>query len=313
LSDLNDIAQQLANPNRTIRYRAIYTLSKSTDPRALQLLARTVKQDSDNEVRAMATKLLRKFTVADVIVPLTTALHEDRSAQVRRAAAETLGTLAHTDATVETALIDALYDRSKVVRRAVIQSLKLIDSTDAIPGLIGVMLGDADSYVRYEAAQALDELAPVDAIPAFTEALGADENSYVRYAAAQALGKYHDIDLVFAPLADALLDDENSHVRHAAAQSLGGLLVETDATEIVQVLLWALNDPDTNVWHAAAESLLMVAETAVPVILEVLVSDQREARAVALKALLWLSAEYDDDFAPPIVDPYESTGWGWWN
>jgi HEAT repeat protein len=313
LNDLNAIAEQLANPNRTVRYRAIYSLSKSDDPQALELLATTVRTDQDIEVRAMATKLLRKFTPSDIIEPLTDALQEDRSAQVRRAAAETLGTLANTTAKAEAALVDALYDRSKLVRRAAIQALKLLECTDAIPGLIGVMLGDSDSYVRYEAALSLSDLAPLSAIPAFAEALSADENSYVRYVAAQALGRYHDIDMVFDPLTHALRHDDNSHVRYAASVALGGLLLETEDSELVRALLWALDDADTQVWHAAAESLLMVAETAVPVILEMLVSESNARRAVALKALLWLSAEYDDDYAPPMIDPFESTAWGWWN
>jgi HEAT repeat protein len=313
LDQIKQIAEQLSNPNRKIRYRAIYSLSKIDDPKAVRLLARTLNEDDDREIRAMAAKLLSTMGEEDSIPYLIAALKTDRYAEVRRAAAEALGNITPSSTDIEQALIDALYDRSKLVRKAIVQSLRLIESTDAIPALIGVMLGDTDGYIRYEAAQTLELLAPMAAIPAFIEALSADENSYVRYAAASALGQYGEASDSVDALVHALENDDNSYVRYAAGQALGLLLRDTEREDIFQRMLTGLNDSNTHVWHAIAESLWDLSDEALPMVIDALVSEKPELRQVALKAALWLSAEYDDEYAPTFDEEIDPTSWGWWN
>lgn len=313
MEQLQQIAEQLHNPNRTIRYRAIYKLAKLNDPKAVDLLVKTLDKDDDREIRALAAKLLSKINTQTPIDALIRALKDDRHAQVRRAAAEALGQISWAGPEATDALITALYDRSKHVRRAVIQSIRITENTAAIPGLIGVMLGDMDSYVRWEAVRTLENLAPVSAIPAFAEALAADENSYVRYVAASALGKFHDLDLVMEPLLNALMDDENSYVRFASATALGVLLAETESETLLRQMLLGLNDPNTHVWHAVAESLWAVTDIVFPVVLNAMRDDDPAVQRVALKASLWLTAEFDDNFAPNLADEIDASSWGWWN
>jgi hypothetical protein len=50
-----------------------------------------------------------------------------------------------------------------------------------------------------------------------------------------------------------------------------------------------------------------------PIVLSTLQSQNRRMRKVALKALLWLSAEYDDIELMGLVDEDINTSWGWWN
>jgi hypothetical protein len=50
-----------------------------------------------------------------------------------------------------------------------------------------------------------------------------------------------------------------------------------------------------------------------PYILDALVSDQRVTRRVGLKALLWLSVEYDDESAAERQNLDWVNMWGWWN
>ncbi|MEO0564483.1 MAG: HEAT repeat domain-containing protein, partial [Chloroflexota bacterium] len=269
--------------------------------------------DEDRELRAMAAKLLSTFQHMDPSTHLIRALKNDRHSQVRRAAAESLGNSIIITDEIENAVIEALYDRSKLVRRAVVQSLRLLESTSAVPGLIGVMLGDADSHVRLEATKTLDALEAGEAIPAFIEALNADENSYVRYTAAGALGKYEYSDLIVKALANTLQADKNSYVRHAAATTLATLLQRTQEPDIVRLMLTGLDDANTHVWHTIAEGLWGAADVVIPVVMERLLSTNSSRRATALKAALWLSAEFDDDYAPSLDDEIDPSTYGWWN
>ncbi len=313
MEQLKELAEKLSNPSRIVRYRAIYSLSKINDPQAIDLLASTLQNDDDTELRAMAAKMLPKFVQPEAVPPLLNALRTDRHAQVRRAAAESLGMLEMVTDAIENALIAALYDRSKYVRQAAVQSLRMLDSPSAVAGLIGVMLGDSDGYIRWEATKALDEIAlETEALNAFIEALTADDNSYVRYAAAVAIGNYAYAPQSIDPLVDALLNDDNSYVRYAAAKSLGVLVAQTGDAELVRRMLPGLNDDNTHVWHAIAESLWEMGDVPLQVIMEALIDPTPSLRRAALKAMLWLSVEFDGEFAEIYIDPDVSI-WGWWN
>ncbi|MEO1442368.1 MAG: HEAT repeat domain-containing protein, partial [Chloroflexota bacterium] len=259
---------------------------------------------------AIAARLIGKHMPLYATDYLRTALLDDKHAQVRRAAAEALGEL--DDALSVRSLTLALKDRSKLVRRAAVQSLRTLEATESVPDLVGVLLGDADSYVRWEAARTLEALNETSAIPALIEALTADSNSYVRYAAATALGEIGD-EGVIDPLATAMLRDDNSYVRYAAARALGYFLQDSVDPSLVRTLMLGLDDSDKEVWHVVAENLWTSGEIVMPIVLGTLQSNNRRMRKVALKALLWLSAEYDDTELIGMMDEDIHSSWGWWN
>jgi len=206
------------------------------------------------------------------------------------------------------ALVERLSDRSKDVRRAAAQALALLGEESATPGLVGALLGDVSSYVRWEAAKALRELADLSALPELLEALAADTNSYVRYAAAEALGAI-GTDSALDGLEHALLNDDNDFVRFAAAKALGQIADPTSTPALIQ----AINHPNSHVWHAAAEALWMMDEEVMPYVIEGLTDAAMDTRRAALKAALWLSAEYDDEEVANRDDLDWIDTWGWWN
>lgn len=313
MANLNQIEHDLSDPDRATRYRAIYSAAQVDDPRAGQLLVERLNTDSDREIRALAAKLLLSITQFDPLPALLEALKHDRHATVRRAIVETLGHRQRTEAAVTQALTTALYDKSKMVRQAAIQSLQMLDVVEALPELIGVLLGDKNSQVRCDAAHTLELIGDVEAIPALGEALEADSSRQVRWAAATALGVIGD-EQAINPLKKAMLHDSESTVRYAAAQALGSLFEVEPSAALVRSFIRVLDDDDTKVWHIAAENLWSKGELAFPIVVEALLDEDKMMQRLALKAVLWLTAEFDDDTL--LVDTMHEewiANWGWWN
>lgn len=226
--------------------------------------------------------------------------HKD--GEVRTIVAQTLGTKG--DAAIH-ALLQALQDRSRNVRRAAARSLGMIGGTEVLNGLVGALLGDENSFVRWEAAKALGSLANAKVVPELLETLSADSNSYVRYAAAEALGTIGEASAIDG-LEDALANDSNDFVRYAAATALGQI---GDASS-APMLIRALNNPNSHVWHAAAEALWSMEEQVMPALIEAIIDESEDTRRAALKGVLWLSVEYDET---ERSDDEWVTMWGWWN
>jgi HEAT repeat protein len=231
---------------------------------------------------------------------------DQRNRHVRIFAVRLLGKIGESEAVMP--LTERLVDRSKDVRQAAAQALGQIGDDTAVPALIGALLGDENSFVRWEAARALGSIDHPSAIPPLLEALEADENSYVRFAAAEALGQM-GANMALEGLEHALLKDDNHYVRFAAAKALGQIADPSS----VPTLLRALNTHNTHIWHAAAEALWVIDEDAMPYILTSLMSDDMTLRRAALKAILWLSVEFDDDDAALRDDMDWGGSWGWWN
>lgn len=239
-----------------------------------------------------------------VLNGLLDALHH-KDAEVRAIVAQTLsskGTAAIP------ALTEALGDRSRNVRRAAARSLGMIGSPEVLTSLVGALLGDENSFVRWEAAKALGSITSASVVPELLEALSADSNSYVRYAAAEALGTIGEPSAVDG-LEDALTHDANDFVRYAAATALGQI---GDASS-APILIRALNNPNSHVWHAAAEALWSMEEHAMPALIAAIIDESSDTRRAALKGILWLSVEYDEEEARERSNDEWVTMWGWWN
>jgi HEAT repeat protein len=307
---LEQLAEKLGHPQRRIRYQTVYELYMLGQPDAISLLSSAI-HDEDAEIRKLVAHLLRTKRTPASIAALLDGLAHDKQAQVRRTCAESLAVLKESSA-IE-GLVTALQDRSKLVRRAAVKALGTFSEPAVLPGLIGALLGDADSYVRWEAAKNLEGFEDISVVRALSEALSSDENSYVRYASAVALGKIlHPESL---PALIQALDDENSYVRFATVRALGDFLQQSDPLneDLVMLMLIALDDDNTHVWHLAAENLWAVGETAILIVLKAFHAPEKHIRHVALKGLLWLSLEYDDPILDDIELPNAPRTWGWWN
>lgn len=175
-----------------------------------------------------------------------------------------------------------------------------------IERLVNDLRGD-DEDKRRQAIYRLLDLADPMTIPALLEALR-DKDAEIRSVAAEALGAIGENDAVQG-LEEALLTDESDEVRAAAAKALGTI---GDVTS-VPVLLQALRTPNSDVWHSAAESLWLMNEDVMPYVIEALTSAEHNTRRVGLQAVLWLTAEYDDEEAADRDDYEWRDAWGWWN
>lgn len=234
--------------------------SAATDPRARDGLL-TLIADRDPSLRKIAARSLAPVVGADGADNVRTALVGllgDEHADVRQAAALTLGRGVRRQAGVRDALLAALKDpdQDRDVRLYAAGSLAtvLADEPPVRRAFCEVLLNARNNDVRSAAARALRTVA---ADPAVSEALIkalVGGNSDLRFAAAEVLRDVAGVPTVRARLME-LLDRRRtptSGVRHAAALALRGAV--TADRQVQEALVEALDDEKT-VRTAAASSL----------------------------------------------------------
>jgi HEAT repeat protein/beta-lactamase regulating signal transducer with metallopeptidase domain len=129
------------------------------------------------------------------------------------------------DTGVVEALVARLQDENAEVRRAAAHSLGRLKDSRAVPGLIGA-LKDADPGVRASAAEALAELEDSRAIAPLAALLN-DPSTEVKQSALDALSHFEDT--VPPAVVIRLLGDADPEIRHKAAH-LAGKLRDRSAT-----------------------------------------------------------------------------------
>ncbi|HJP84369.1 MAG TPA: M56 family metallopeptidase [Gemmatimonadaceae bacterium] len=187
-----------------------------------------------------------KDTGADTgVVSALIARLDDENADVRKAAAQSLGKLK--DSRAIPGLIGALKDRDARVRAAAAESLAEFEDTRAIAPLSD-LLSDQSTEVKQSALEALSHFD--DNLPAapIVRLLG-DPDADVRQSAARLAGKLHDRSVTGA-LAK-LVGDQSADVRQAAIESIGQLGDPTSAVALVP----ALSDADANVREQALDAI----------------------------------------------------------
>jgi len=175
------------------------------------------------------------------------------------------------------ALIQALGDGDRDVRKAACGALGVIGDPHAVPALIQA-LGDGDSRVRSAACGALGAIGDLQAVPALIQALG-DWYSDVRGAACAALGAIGDPHAV--PALIQALGDRDKVVREAACGALGAI----GDPHAVPALIQALGDGDRDVREAACEALVKIGKPVVPALIQALGDGDRYVRSAACEAL----------------------------
>jgi HEAT repeat protein/beta-lactamase regulating signal transducer with metallopeptidase domain len=216
----------------------------------------------------------------NVAVPALIAALSDPDANVRMAAANSLGQLE--DPRAIPALIAASRDSNAQVRSAAFDALTNFEDPRVVEPMIAA-LKDPDADVRQRAAQTLGSLQDKRALQPLMAAL-ADSSADVRQAAAQSLGELQDPAAAGA-LAGALKDPK-ADVRQAAAQSLG----EFELRVAPPALIAALKDADPDVRQAAAQSLGEIQDpAAVPALQSSLGDANADVREGAVRALIEIS------------------------
>jgi HEAT repeat protein len=189
------------------------------------------------------------------------------------------------------ALVKQLKDPSADVRRAAAKSLGEMgaDAMPAVPALIKALKDDKDMFVRRFSAQSLGELGP-DAKSAIKELTNAmkDPKKEVAEAATSALSKMGDEGV--PALVDTIKDKKKDlKVRQMAIQSLGTMSKDTPKAAVT-ALADALKDADLRVTAVGAlGDLGPNASSAVEAIQSVLKDNKdrtfRQAANTALKKI----------------------------
>ncbi len=170
---------------------------------------------------------------------------KDEDAQVRRAAAHSLGNLE--DPRAVPALIDALEDSEKTVRAAAADALSNFEDTRAISPLTA-LLSDSDADVKQEALSALSNFEKgVSSGPVLK--LLDDTDPDVRHQAVHLLT--HIGDRAAVPALMKLIHDPSADVRQAVVEALGELGDDSAVSAITQ----ALSDANPDIRHEAINAL----------------------------------------------------------
>ncbi len=159
----------LQEPSPVERMSAVYALGRNPCPRAVEILLRLLKTDSNAYVRKATAWSLGNYSDISVLKPLIHALQNDVAA-VRLWASGSLAEVGgiSSDKAQEAAsqlLISLRIDSEPVVRSNCIWALgRLFDKLgealrdELVEAFVNVLIHDSESSVRYEARVALEQL-----------------------------------------------------------------------------------------------------------------------------------------------------------
>jgi len=232
-------------------------------------------KDEDAEVRAAAAESLGKLEDSRAVPGLIGAL-SDREAKVRAAAAQSLAKF--TDPRALGPLSALLADQETEVRKEALDALTQYETGVPVAGIIR-LLSDPDADLRHDAAHAIGHFGDRSAGAALAP-LVKDPSPDVRQAAIESIADLHDV--AHASVIVPALSDANADVRQQALEALGELKVPLpDAT-----LLVLLRDPNSDVRAKAAEAAGQRSSVAAIPSLRRLIDDENpDVRQTAIEAL----------------------------
>ena len=185
------LIEHCAGAGDSLQYIAAQILGQIGDHRATPFLKDMVADDNCY-VREQAVRALGQLANPRLGPNLEAPLFTDSGADVRKAAAWSMGNLR--DTTAVTPLIRALEDSVAAVRQQALAALQFLWTPAAEAAAIAA-LEDPDGSVRYVAAQMLGHHRIRKALDPLFTALN-DNNIWVRVESARALGKIGDTTAV---------------------------------------------------------------------------------------------------------------------
>ncbi len=212
--------RQLASADVGTRRRAVSALAQLRDTAALAALSRAAG-DMDLEVRKAAVRALIDLGGPEAADRVVNAMRDD-NAEVRAAAAAGI-TQINNSSLSDTRLFDLmaplLNDKAPEVRRIAADALGTAGHGRAVDLLLGVV-SDTDVKVRQSAITALVHIGEARSAATIAKAV-ADTDVNVRLAAIRGLGLLKDVRV--SPTLISVLGDERTEVRRSAAEALATL------------------------------------------------------------------------------------------
>ncbi len=237
----------VATSTRTDTATASVNSSRLPDPRRAELLARTLHDDANADVRRIAAWGLQRYAENDVAInALIAAVGGDADARVREMSAWALADAPRRSA-ASAALARALHDGDANVRATAVWALGNIGDAGSVSALAG-LLKDGDPSIRETAAWSIGQCDPGKA-PAELTGLLTDGNRDVRLSAAWALFEIEDPSA--GPALVAALRKETDHdVQVGMIRALGAM-----GDDAVDALQQVISSPDTTLRSVAIAAL----------------------------------------------------------
>jgi HEAT repeat protein len=204
----------LRDESPEVRRTAAESLGKIGDPRAVDSILPLMHDPAAmvRETSVLAMGRLKPPATDGVVILLTQAL-EDPVESVRRASVVAIGEIEPGSRLLKP-VVGLLRSPDVTVRRAAVQALLQVDSSQSVPALVAAGT-DSDSEVRQGVVAAVGEWGGLAASPWIRERLVEDPSPGVRAEAAYRLGTLSDSD-TRAALNAATAKDPDSGVRRWA-------------------------------------------------------------------------------------------------
>ena len=274
--------------SETKRAHEVIDRPRSFDKSAVPLLVESL-DDSVAEVRLAAAQTLGGLgaAAADSVERLTTLL-TDPVTSCRQAAVNALGAIGPVAAEATQALTEAARKDNRKVRAGACRALGAIgQSNDEVLTTLAAALSDNDAAVRSQAARSLGGFGTgrPDVVSALKVVLD-DESADVRSHVVAAISAIPEAVNVSVPDLVAAIADPVADVRRKVVAALGNTQRSRDA--IVQTLAHSLGDPDAETRLRAAVSLSgfgKESRAAIPQVARLVRDSVAEVRQAAVKAL----------------------------
>jgi beta-lactamase regulating signal transducer with metallopeptidase domain/HEAT repeat protein len=221
--------------------------SRASGPQRIQVLANTLRTDSDAEVRRIAAWGLSRFARNEAAASaLAEAVTREQNTEVREMAT---WALSESRTPAAFAALEAAYlrDKSPEVRRTAVWAAGSVGSRSSVASLT-TLLSDRDAEIREVAAWSIGSCSPEFAPAALVRALG----------------------------------DADRDVRHSAAWALYEIADPATSDEIEAAFR---KEKDPEVQRGLIRALGSMGERAVPTLTRLVDSSDPEIRAVAVAAL----------------------------
>jgi beta-lactamase regulating signal transducer with metallopeptidase domain/HEAT repeat protein len=212
-----------ASRNRSVREEAVQGLQNFSSPRALAVLSRIARSDTDERVRTEAVDALSHLQESSVVDTLRSFALTLTTERLRREAVDALA--GSEDRRGIAVLRDIVNDRT-ADRRLQSEAVEALadakaDESERVRVLLEIVNNHPDEYIQGRAAEALGDVKADAAVPALAQIARTHRSYAVRHRAIEALSNFESDDRAARVLLDIANSDADLAMRRRAIESLG--------------------------------------------------------------------------------------------